>query len=219
MNEHLKKILIIDTKSFYLLLIFICSLIPVIVFKLTLIPTIIIFIVLSIRVIILLQEYKKESIALELSTSIKRKQNETTNYRDKINQIYQKSFKDSEFNSIFDQHIFLIISLLSDLIDNNLSGIAKERVQSIVNDSLKLYLFNVESAGKMAEVHNNIEINFKEDIENLFNQNKEIIIKLKEFLTKLVLLKVNTSEFDSLINSFEYNLKSLDIIKKVREGK
>lgn len=142
---------------------------------------------------------------------------ETNNFRKKINDLYIQYFSKTEFNSIFDKKIFTIIDLVNDLNKNNLHGVIKLRVQKLINNSLKIYLVNIESASKMIQAHNNADIDFKNEIQNLLEQNNIIMIKLKEFITKLIMLNDSTEEFKKLLNTFEYNLVSLDIIKNVRK--
>ncbi len=142
---------------------------------------------------------------------------ETNNFRKKINDLYIQYFSKTEFNSIFDKKIFTIIDLVNDLNKNNLHGVIKLRVQKLINNSLKIYLVNIESASKMIQAHNNADIDFKNEIQNLLEQNNTIMIKLKEFITKLIMLNDSTEEFKKLLNTFEYNLVSLDIIKNVRK--
>lgn len=142
---------------------------------------------------------------------------ETNRFRKKINDLYIQYFSKTEFNSIFDKKIFTIIDLVNDLNKNNLHGVIKLRVQKLINNSLKIYLVNIESASKMIQAHNNADIDFKNEIQNLLEQNNIIMIKLKEFITKLIMLNDSTEEFKKLLNTFEYNLVSLDIIKNVRK--
>lgn len=143
---------------------------------------------------------------------------ESVKFRENIKNIFNSSFKGSEFEKIFDSKIFTIIDIVNDLNKNNLQGQANYRVQNIINSSLKIYTSNIFSASKMIEA-TKADIDFKDDIVVLLEQNKIIISKLKEFVQKLILLNVNTQEFNDLVLSFENSLKSLDIIKSIREGR
>lgn len=153
----------------------------------------------------------------KLSNDIKERNKESITIRNQINKIYIENFRGTEFNTIFDKKIFTIIDLANDLNNNNLHGAIKLRVQKLINNSLTIYLVNVESAAKMIQAHNNADISFTSEIQNIFEQNNTIMFKLKEFITKLIMLNNSTEEFKKLINTFEYNLVSLDIIKNVRK--
>ncbi len=207
--------------NFYLLAVIIASIIPSIVFMdyLILISLIIIFIVKTIidcQSIFRLNGVVYTQYRLEKETEIKDR--EAINFKNTINNIFERHFKKTEFKEIFDQKIFTVIDLVNELNKKNLHGVIKLRVQSLINDSLKIYCVNIESASKMIQAHT-ADIDFSEEIKVLLEQNNIIMIKLKEFITKLIMLNNSTEEFKKLINTFEYNLVSLDIIKNVRKDK
>lgn len=155
----------------------------------------------------------KEEIFQEQS---KEKAKEVLKYKEELQKQYKKVFKESEFDTVFDKKIFSMIDLVTDLNNSNLQGVAQYRVQNLINNSLKIYLINAKAAAKMVEAHS-MDIDLKEEILNLLEQNNTIITKLKNFITRLILLQVNSGEFNQLISSFEESIKTLDIIKDIRK--
>lgn len=212
MIEELKN----NEQTYYYFVILVCSLIPSYVYNYYYISLILSigFVIVSISYLKKTNKIKQEQ---QIKDNINKSINQTNDYRKRIQKIYDDNFKGTDFQNIFDKKIFTIIEMLSDLNKNNLQGLAQSRVQTIINNSLKIYLINIESSGKMIKAHNSVDIDFKNDINNLLNQNNIIMEKLKEFVTKLIMLNISTKEFEDLIASFEENLKTLNIIKKTRE--
>jgi len=136
-------------------------------------------------------------------------------YEKEITNIYNKNFKESEFEELFDKNIFTIISLVNDLTEENLRGIFKSRVQELVNKSLQLYLVNVKQAERIKKA-TCVGLDLKKDLEDILNQNKSVLINLKDFIMKLIMLQENSEEFNELIKSFENSLKTLGILKNKR---
>ncbi len=205
-----------NENMYYYFVILVCSLIPSYVYNNYYIFSFLLAVFILIN-IILFKKANKIKREQEIKDNINKSINQTSDYRRRIQKIYEDNFDGTEFQNIFDKKIFTIIDMLSDLNKNNLQGLAQSRVQTIINNSLKIYLINIESSGKMIKAHNSIDIDFKSDIEVLLNQNNLIMDKLKEFVTKLIMLNISTKEFEDLIASFEDNLKTLNIIKKTRE--
>jgi len=140
---------------------------------------------------------------------------ESSLYKKEIERLYEEAFSDKKYKKIFNKKIFTMIDLLIELNEKNLNGQFKLRVQKLINSSLKLYIINLDSAAKMIKA-SSLDIDFEKEIIGLLNENKEIIKKLKEFVTKIILIDINDNNFSSLINSFERSLTSLDIIKDIR---
>lgn len=139
-------------------------------------------------------------------------------YEKEISLIYNKNFKESEYEDLFDKNIFTIISLVNDLTEENLRGIFKSRVQELVNKSLQLYLINVKQAERIKKA-SNVGLDLKKDLEEVLNQNKSVMVNLKDFIMKLIMLQENSDEFNELIKTFENSIKTLGVLKNKKEFK
>ena len=177
------------------------------------IPLIAIYAILLILLITGLYYWKKEFSRLKDVRIIK----ENDNYRKNIKKIYKEVFEPTEFKNIFDKKIFTIIEMLSELTEKNIKGVFGGRVHRIINESLRLYVINLESASKMIKA-SKVDLDFKDDIKELMSQNKIIINNLKDFITKLIRLNVNDNDFVVLINEFSKSMKNLESIKEIRNG-
>ncbi len=140
------------------------------------------FVLLTFSFIVFIK--KEENIFL-----LNEKKNATKNYRNSIKSIYDKKFKNSSFKNIFNEKIFVMIDLLTELSEKNLRGLMKERIDETIHSSLKLYLINLETASSMLNAQEKAEMDFEKDIIDLLEKNKMIIERLKEFITSLVLVK------------------------------
>lgn len=139
-------------------------------------------------------------------------------FKEKIENIYFQNFKNSKFKDIFNEKIFVMIDLLIDLIQNNLKGIARERILETVNTSLRFYIINLESASKMLKAEESADLNFEKEITDLLNKNNLIIERLKEFISNLILMNVSDREFSDLVSEFEKSSLNIKNIKEFREG-
>ena len=142
---------------------------------------------------------------------------ETERYRESIKDIWQTTFKKGDYQEIFNKKIFVMIDFLVEMNEDNMRGTNKFRIKKLINASLKLYIVNLRSAEKMIRA-SKIDIDFKEEIEELLRQNKSILLKLKEFITKIIVIDISNKEFSNLISEFENSLKNLEIIKDIKEN-
>jgi len=153
------------------------------------------------------EKAKKERAILKKESQLKKRE---------IEKIYKK-LKDTKHKGVYDKKVFILIDTLNQLNEEHLYGHAKNRVQEVINKSLNLYIVNLKMASKMIEA-SKLDLDLEDEIQEIVKQNKEIMNKLKESLTKLILLDQKDLEFEKLIHTFEKSLKTLEIIKEGRNN-
>jgi len=144
--------------------------------------------------------------------------NQHKEYKKEIQKIYKNTFKNTSHEAIFDTKIFTIIDMIIDLTNKNTKGVFLSRVHSLINESLRVYIVNLDSASHMVSA-SEVDIDFKSDINELMLQNINIIATLREFINKLVKLNLSDKDYSNLLDSFSNTLLNLDTIKTMRMEK
>jgi len=146
------------------------------------------------------------------------KDNIAKNIEEKLFLQYKKDIQEKYHDIGFDSNIFKKIDTLRSLLSEQFSNSStfSIRMFQTINNSLALYVENLEIIKVHKELEQVTNKSYSDEINKNLSQNNDIIDNLDRFIEEMALGKGNDSKMEDLVNTFETSVNLFNKLKSIK---